>query len=128
MENVTHQKLRLSVGFDSSEKIKDTFKIVREKLNIPKGKSVPYGLGLIGWILDMTEGSDDPRIPTILEEKPEAIWFAFGDLGKYIKQVHEYDAKRDHKTKIFVIVNSAEDALKAAKVWKVDVVVAQGMC
>lgn len=113
-------------GFDSSEKIRATFKTVREKLNVPKGKSVPFGVGVIGWILDMTEPSDDPRIPTILEEMPEAIWFAFGDLGKYIKKVHEYDAKREHKTKIFVIVNSAEDALKAANEWKVDVVVAQG--
>lgn len=83
---------------------------------------------MIGWILDMTEPSDDPRIPTILAEKPEAIWFAFGDLGKYIKVVHEYDAKRDHKTKIFAICNSAADALKAANEWKVDVVVAQGSC
>jgi len=113
-------------GFDSSEKIRETFKTVREKLNIPKGKPVPFGVGVIGWILEMTEPSDDPRIPTILEELPEAIWFAFGDLGKYIKVVHEYDAKREHKTKIFAIVNSAEEALKAVNEWKVDVVVAQG--
>ncbi|KAH8106282.1 2-nitropropane dioxygenase [Cristinia sonorae] len=113
-------------GFDSSEKIRETFKVVREKLNIPKGKPVPFGVGVIGWILDMTEGSDDARIPTILEEMPEAIWFAFGDLGKYIKRVHEYDAKREHKTKIFAICNSAEDALRAVNEWKVDVVVAQG--
>ena len=84
---------RPPAGFDSSESIRETFKVVREKLNIPKGKPVPFGVGIIGWILDMTEGSDDPRIPTILEEMPEAIWFAFGDLGKYIKRVHEYDAK-----------------------------------
>ncbi|TCD66842.1 hypothetical protein EIP91_000920, partial [Steccherinum ochraceum] len=113
-------------GFDTSDSIRQTFKVVREKLNVPKGKPVPFGVGVIAWILDMTEPSDDPRLPTILEELPESIWFAFGDVGKYIKQVQEYDAKREHKTKIFLIVNSAEEALKAVNEWKVDVLVAQG--
>lgn len=85
------------------------------------------GIGFIGWILDMTEPSDDPRLEAILDELPVAIWFAFGvDLGKYVAQVRAYDAKRDHKTVIFVIVSSAADALRAATEWGVDVVVAQG--
>lgn len=72
--------------------------------------------------------SDDPRLAAILEEKPVAIWFAFGvDLGKYITQVREHDAKREHKTVIFVMVNSAEGAIQAATQWKVDVIVAQGI-
>lgn len=76
----------------------------------------------------MTEVSEDPRIPTVLEEKITAIWFAFGnDLEKYIKTVREYDAKREHKTKIFCCCNSVDEALRAANEWNVDVIVAQGM-
>ena len=75
----------------------------------------------------MTEVSEDPRIPTVLEEKITAIWFAFGnDLEKYVRTVREYDAKRDHKTKIFCCCNSVDEALRAANEWKVDVIVAQG--
>ena len=85
------------------------------------------GVGLIGWVLESTETSDDPRIGAVLDELPQAIWFAFGvDLGKYVKQVHEHDVKRGRKTLVFVIVNSVEEAVKAAYEWKVDVIVAQG--
>jgi len=118
----------IGAGFDSSTILKANFQSMRTSLNIPAGTCVPVGVGVIGWIAEMTEASDDPRIPTILEEMPVAIWFAFGvDLGKYIKQVREYDAKRAHKTLIFVIVNSVEGALRAANEWKVDVIVAQGI-
>lgn len=114
-------------GFDTPEQHSETIRLVREQLNIQKGAPVPVAFGFIGWILDMTEASPEPRLEKYLEEKPTGIWFAFGtDLGKYIRQVQEYDAKRDHKTLIFVIVNSAADALKAANEWKVDVVVIQG--
>ena len=86
------------------------------------------GVGLIGWILDNTEASDDPRINAVLDELPQALWFAFGvDLGRYIKQVHDYDAKRGRKTLIFVIVNTVEEAVRTTHEWKVDVLVAQGV-
>ena len=76
----------------------------------------------------MTEASEDPRIPSVLEEKPTVVWFAFGnDLFKYIQQVRDYDAKREHKTKIFCCVNSVEEAKRAANEWKVDVLVVQGV-
>lgn len=78
--------------------------------------------------MDKTEVSEDPRLHAVLEEKPAAVWLAFGvDLGKYVAQIRAYDAKREHKTIIFTIVNSVEDALQAANEWKVDVVVAQGV-
>lgn len=76
----------------------------------------------------MTEVSEDPRIPAVLEEKITAIWFAFGNnLDKHVNTVREYDAKREHKTKIFVCCNSVDEAIRAANVWKVDVIVAQGL-
>lgn len=100
---------------------------MRKNLNIAPDQPVPIGIGFIGWILDMTESSPDPRLHAILEEKPVALWLAFGvDLGKYVAQIHAFDAKREHKTTIFVIVNSVEEALRAANEWKVDVIVAQG--
>ncbi|KAF8073462.1 hypothetical protein FPV67DRAFT_1736980 [Lyophyllum atratum] len=117
----------LGAGPDSSQKLRDGLRAVRAYLNVPSGVPVPVGVGLLGWVLDKTEVSDDPRIPTVLEEMPTAIWFAFGaDLGRYVAQVRAYDAKREHKTVVFVIVNSTEEALCAANEWKVNVLVVQG--
>ncbi len=48
------------------------------------------------------------------------------DLGKYVAQIRKYDAGREHKTIIFVIVSSVEAARRAAEEWGVDVLVAQG--
>ncbi|KAF8982011.1 2-nitropropane dioxygenase [Cyathus striatus] len=118
----------MGMGFLSSQVLKDNFELARKRLNIAPGNVVPIGIGCIGWILDMTEVSDDPRLEVILEEKPAAIWLAFGvDLGKYVAQIRAYDTKRNHKTTIFVMVNSVENALKAKDEWKVDVIVAQGI-
>lgn len=95
---------------------------------LPTGVPLPVGVGLIGWVLDKTEITDDPRIPAVLGELPSVIWFAFGtDLRKYIDQVRTYDAKRAHKTLIFVIVNSVAEALTSANDWKVDAIVVQGI-
>lgn len=114
-------------GFDSSNELKRQLSQARTTLNIPKHQPVPIGVGFLGWILDKTEISDDPRIPSVLNERPAAIWFAFGDdLGKWIKQVRECDVQKLEKTVIFVIVNSIKEALKAVNEWKVDVLVVQG--
>lgn len=85
------------------------------------------GLGLIGWLLDMTEISEDPRIPAVLDELPKAIYFAFGeDLGKFVKTVRDYEANRGHKTLVIVCVNTVEEAIRAVNEWNVDALVAQG--
>ncbi|KAF5347401.1 hypothetical protein D9758_011253 [Tetrapyrgos nigripes] len=118
----------IGAGFLSSADLKAYLSIVRKTLNLPDGNPLPVGIGFVSWILAKTENSDDPRLPAILEEKPQAIWFAFGDdMGKYVTQVREYDSKREHKTIVFVMVNSVEEALRAADDWKVDVIVAQGI-
>ncbi|KAI0825948.1 2-nitropropane dioxygenase, partial [Irpex lacteus] len=117
----------LPAGFDSSETIKANLNSIRKTLNVPADAPVPAGVGFLGWITDMTEASEDPRLPAVLAEKIQAVWFAFGnDLGKHIKTVQDYDAKRTHKTKIFVIVNSLDEAKRAANEWKVDALVVQG--
>ncbi|KAJ7179556.1 2-nitropropane dioxygenase [Mycena filopes] len=115
-------------GPHSPIQMKEQLRAVRASLDIPDGVPVPVGVGLIGWILDKTEITEDPRIPAVLEEMPTAIWFAFGaEVGKYVAQVRAYDSNRPHKTCIFVMVHSVEEALRAANVWKVDVIVVQGI-
>lgn len=42
-------------------------------------------------------------------------------------KVRAYEANRDHKTLVFVIVNSVADALRATNEWKVDALVVQGV-
>ncbi|KAJ4466759.1 2-nitropropane dioxygenase [Lentinula aciculospora] len=117
----------IAAGFTPSKTLVEEIQTARSILQTPSGAPVPIGVGLLGWILDMTETSDDSRIPAVLAQCPEAIWFAFGiDLGKYVAQVREYDATREHKTKIFVIVNNVDEAMRAVEKWKVDVIVVQG--
>ena len=89
---------------------------------------LPIGIGYLGWILDKDSDSQE-KIALALEARVVAIWFAFGnDLGKWIEFVRKYDNGRSvpHKTLIFVIVNSVEEAVRAAEQWKVDVLVVQG--
>lgn len=117
----------VAAGLYPSQKLKDDLRSIRQALGVPTDRPVPTGVGLIGWILDETESSDDPRLPAVLEERPSVIWFAFGtNLGKYISQVRTYDAKRSHRTLVFVIVHSVEEARCAATEWKVDCIVVQG--
>jgi len=116
----------VAAAFDTAQQIKNYVQTVREELGTPSNQPVQFGIGFIGWILDITEVSDKPCLPVFLEELPTAIWFAFGnDLGKYVRQVREYDSTREHKTRIFVMVHSVEQALVAHE-WKVDVIVVQG--
>ena len=118
---------RLCSGFDTSEQLKETLRSARKTLNVAADTQLPIGVGFLGWICDTTEVSEDPRIPTVLKEKPVALWLAFGnDLGKYVQQVRDYDAKREHKTKVLCCVNSVEEAQRAANEWKVDALVVQG--
>ncbi|KAF9010315.1 inosine monophosphate dehydrogenase [Hymenopellis radicata] len=117
-------------GFDSSSQLVDVLRGVRSDLGIPDGEPVPMGVGFISWILKMTENPDsqDKRLEKVLAEKPKALWFAFGDdLNIYVDKVRAFDAGREHKTVVFVMVNSVEQALRAANEWKVDVLVVQGI-
>ena len=114
-------------GFETSQRLKDQLQTIRTILGTAPGEPVQAGVGFLGWILDNSEGSDDPRLPVVLAEKPAALFFAFGDdLGKYVAQVRAFDATREHKTIIFVTVNSVAEALRATNEWKVDVLVVQG--
>jgi nitronate monooxygenase len=112
----------------SSENLKAEMRSIRDSLKLPADGPIPIGIGFLGWVLDKTEVSDDPRIPRVLEQMPMAIWFAFGEnMGKYVAQVRAFDAKRTHKTIVFVLVNTLAEAEVAVNEWKVDVLVAQGV-
>ncbi|KAJ7436046.1 2-nitropropane dioxygenase [Mycena latifolia] len=117
----------LGAGFDSTAVLKEKIQSVRRQLNITPGAPVPVAIGFVGWILDNTEVSDDPRLLAILDELPVAVWFALGvDLEKYIKQVHAHDKKTGRETFIFVHVNSVESARRAVAAG-VDALVVQGI-
>ncbi|KAJ7599172.1 2-nitropropane dioxygenase [Mycena floridula] len=112
----------------SSERLVSEARLIRRKLDIPDGKPIPFGRGFMGWVLDTTEATPDPRLPAYLDELHKIIWLAFGDdLGKYVKFVRDYEANREHKTLVFVMVGTVEQAVQAAEEWKVDFVVAQGI-
>ncbi|KAF7339162.1 2-nitropropane dioxygenase [Mycena venus] len=117
----------IGAGFDSTHLLREKIQEVRTRLNIAKGEPVPIAIGFIGWILDMTESSDDPRLLAILDELPTAVWIAFGvDLDKYIDQIQAHNKKTGRNTFIFVIVHSVEDVRRAAGKG-VDAVVVQGI-
>lgn len=118
----------LTLALESPEQMRATLQTLRKRLSVPPGSPLPFGIGFLAWLLDRTEATEEPRLPAVLEEKPKAIWFAFGeDLGKYVRQVRELEAKREHKTLVFVCVNSVQEARVAVEECKVDVLVAQGL-
>ncbi|KAJ7574493.1 2-nitropropane dioxygenase [Mycena floridula] len=111
----------------SSERLISEARLVRQKLGIPEGDAVPLGRGFIAWVLDITEATPDPRLPAYLDERHKIIWLAFGDnLGKYVKFVRDYEAHHTHKTLVFVMVGTVEQAVQAAEEWNVDFIVTQG--
>ncbi|KAK7042676.1 Nitronate monooxygenase [Favolaschia claudopus] len=116
----------IGAGSQSSWELKTQIQAVRKSLDIPEDQPVPMIVGFIGWCLDRTEASDDPRLIAVLEQNPVAVWFAFGvDLGRYIDQVHAYNARTGRNIFIFVLVSSVEEARRAADK-NVDALVVQG--
>ncbi|KAJ6513712.1 2-nitropropane dioxygenase [Mycena vitilis] len=116
----------IGAGSASSAVLKEQIHKIRTTLKLSVGEPVPIAIGFLGWLLDKTETSDDPRLVAVLDEVPVAVWFAFGvDLDQYVDQVHAHDTKTGRKTFIFVIVSSVDDARRAA-LKGVDAVVVQG--
>ncbi|KAF7344841.1 2-nitropropane dioxygenase [Mycena venus] len=117
----------IGAGFYSTQALREKIQKIREKLNITRGQPVPITVGFIGWALDITESSDDPRLLAILDEVPVSVWFAIGlDLDKYIDQVRMHNKRTGRKTFIFVMVHSVEDVRRAAQK-DVDAVVVEGI-
>ncbi|KAJ6575601.1 2-nitropropane dioxygenase [Mycena vulgaris] len=101
----------IGAGFESTSSLKEKIQAIREHLKIAKGTPVPLAIGFLGFLLDITESSDDPRLLAILDELPAAVWLAFGvDLEKYIDQVRAHNKTTGRHTIIFVIVSSVDSA------------------
>lgn len=119
----------LSVGWDTPEQLEARLSSIRKSLNIPRDDPLPIGIGFLVFILDNNNknGVDDPCIQVALSHKPSVIMLAFSnDLGKYVTKIREVDSTREHKTKIFMTVNSVEEAKRAVYAYKVDAIVVQG--
>ncbi|KZT04212.1 2-nitropropane dioxygenase [Laetiporus sulphureus 93-53] len=115
----------LAAGLEPTHKIAEALDQARAALS--KDKQHLVGVGFLGWVLDKFNTEADPRLITVLDKEPAAVWFAFGhNLGKYVAQVRAHDADHDHKTLVFITVNTVEEAVRAANRWKADVIVAQG--
>ncbi|PBK60972.1 inosine monophosphate dehydrogenase, partial [Armillaria solidipes] len=116
----------LGAGNSTPEQLSETLQTIRANLGLQPNVPLPVGVGFITWILEKNNVSTDPRLTSVLEERVQAVWFAFGkDIGSYVRQVREHDSKRDHKTKVFVLVNSLEEALQATNEWGADALVVQ---
>ena len=118
---------RHSSAYSSYDQWASEFAIVRSTLGLPSGP-LPVGTGFLCYRLDK-DTPDRPRdmLQLALEQQVKAVWLSFGsDIGKWVRHVREYDAKREHKTLVFVVVSSLSEALTAINDWKVDAVIAQG--
>ena len=112
-------------GTDDAPKIRTRLQSIRTELHVPPSSPLPIGVGVLCWIAD--KHGNEGMIPAILGEHPKAIWLAFGtDLGKYVKQIREYNEKNGTKILVVVSATSLEEALQAANEWKVDVLNVQG--
>ena len=90
---------------------------------------MPIGAGFIAWILDKSDGKSAELLSIALEARVAAVWFAFGnDIGKWVRFVRTSDERRSQplKTKVFILVNSLDEARRAVYEWDADVLVAQG--
>ncbi|KAJ7131672.1 2-nitropropane dioxygenase [Mycena crocata] len=92
---------------------------------------LPVGVGFIAWQLEKPGSTSVDLLPLALENNVQAVWFAFGDIGRYIQIVRDHDARMgkegDQRTTIFVQVSSVKEALVAVNEWKADCIVAQGV-
>lgn len=99
-------------------------------------EALAIGVGFLGWKLEESDGKSAALLSIALDARVSAVWFAFGnDLERWVDLVRRTDAARantlvdepvkPHKTLVFVLVNSVQEARIAVE-WQVDVLVAQG--
>ncbi|GJJ11171.1 hypothetical protein Clacol_005403 [Clathrus columnatus] len=89
---------------------------------------LPLGVGYLGWLLE--KGDRTQQLLNIgLEKRVQSVWLSFGsNLGKWVEYVRQYDSQRttEHKTLIWIVASSLEEATRAVNEWKPDVLVVQG--
>ncbi|KDQ61609.1 hypothetical protein JAAARDRAFT_190349 [Jaapia argillacea MUCL 33604] len=121
----------IAVGYDTIEGFKNQLALARSTLRLdPAPAPLPIGIGFLAWKLEEPDSIGPQLLEIALENRPKAVWFAFGnDLGRWIRIVHEHNKKQEdgQKTLVFVQLSTVEQALIAVNEWKIDVLVAQGI-
>ncbi|KAK7056178.1 hypothetical protein VNI00_002730 [Paramarasmius palmivorus] len=124
----------IASGYGSLESLGNEIALARSLLDEaqhprPEPRVLPIGVGFFGWLLEKDHARAKEYISFVLDNNLQAIWFSFGrDLGTWVQFVRDYDQRssKSHRTVIFVLVNTVEEASAAISIWKADVVVAQG--
>ncbi|KAH9479624.1 Nitronate monooxygenase [Psilocybe cubensis] len=118
----------LSAGYDSVENLEKEINIARSLLQ-PNGDILPIGVGFLCWQLEKLPDKAEKLLTVALENRVQAVWFAFGnDIGRWVNFVRENDPRAHTKdaVKIFIQVSTVPDLRLALDTWKADVIVAQG--
>ena len=80
------------------------------------------------WRLEEMGSEGIKLVNVALSSRVVAVWFSFGiTIRRWVEYVHKYDRERDHKTLVFVLVNSADEAKEVSTHSLADVIVAQGI-
>ncbi|KAI9594248.1 2-nitropropane dioxygenase [Syncephalis fuscata] len=87
---------------------------------------LPIGIGFITWHLATSPIWQDV-IASVLDARPAAIWFSFGDAAPIIRWIREREqaAATEVPCRVFVQVQTVAGALEAVS-WGADVIIAQG--
>lgn len=117
----------IGAGYVTVDELKKEFDLARSGLNLPQDSPLPIGVGFLCWQLDTDIKHGKDLITFALDHKVKAIWFAFGDIHKWIRFVRDYDQSHGSSTIIFVQVGTVAEALLAVKEWNIDILVAQGI-
>ncbi|KAI0788826.1 2-nitropropane dioxygenase [Abortiporus biennis] len=109
----------------------------RAYLNLEPNAVLPIGVGYLTWKLEQVDEKEAHKMLDVsLDSKVQAVWLAFGtQIGRWIEYIRKATAVTSRSTetnyeyvpKIFVQINSLDEALVAINDWKVDAIVAQGI-
>lgn len=118
----------MSTAFETPAQLRDQLNIARSTLNVADAATLPIGVGYIGWILDESEPAAKELISIAFEYRVKAIWLSHGDnLEKWIEYYRALAKETGHHPLLVVQIFFPEGAVVAAKEWKADIIVAQGV-
>ncbi|KIJ55720.1 hypothetical protein M422DRAFT_24261 [Sphaerobolus stellatus SS14] len=118
----------IGVGYLDKPALLREIEIARSILGVDIDQPLNIGAGFLCWILDKGDQAV-ASLDLVLEQRLKSIWLSFGnDIGKWVNYIRKYDETRSraHKTLIWILVNSVEEAHRAANEWKADILVVQG--
>lgn len=123
-----------TTGYQTTQTIRDEIAAAKSLL-INAGyktgaRKFPFGIAYFVWELDK-DGNDQAheKLDAALDNDVQSIWLSFGnDPSEWVQYIRSKDLAKpgSPRTKIFILVNSLTEALKAHELGA-DVIVAQGM-